>query len=394
MKRIVQKFSVPFEYGVYFTREVFVPENKCLVELISPEPEVSVAPKCFWVIDQGVSEAHPRLLDQIKRYSDIHSAGMAKVGIPMIVTGGEKVKNEHEWVEKILNAVDQHGIDRHSYIIAIGGGAVLDMAGYAASIAHRGVRHIRIPTTVLSQNDSGVGVKNSINYFNKKNFVGNFAPPYAVINDSSFLTTLEDRDWRAGVSEAIKVALIKDAGFFAEIEKQVEALNKREMKPMEELIYRCAQLHMDHISGGDPFEMGSSRPLDFGHWAAHKLEQLTNYQLRHGEAVAVGIALDVVYSKLAGMLTEKETTRIIQLIQRLGFNLFVPELSACLDDPEHPNSILHGLSEFREHLGGKLTIMLLEGIGRGVEVHEMDEELIAQAVNELAYNHSVETLAG
>jgi len=394
MKKIVQQFSVPFEYGVYFTRGVFAPENKCLVDLISPESEGNTAPKCFWVVDQGVSDAHPRLIDQIQKYADFHSDRMGIVGSPMIVTGGEEVKNEHEWVEKILNAVDLHGIDRHSYVIAVGGGAVLDMAGYAASIAHRGVRHIRIPTTVLSQNDSGVGVKNGINYFNKKNFVGNFAPPDAVINDSSFLTTLEDRDWRAGISEAIKVALIKDANFFAEIEKQAEALNKRKMEPMEELIYRCAQLHMDHISGGDPFEMGSSRPLDFGHWAAHKLEQLTNYQLRHGEAVAVGIALDVVYSRLAGMLAEKEADRIIQLIQNLGFNVFVPELSAYLDNPEHPDSILHGLREFREHLGGKLTIMLLERIGKGVEVHEMDEERIAKAVNELAYNHSVETLAG
>ncbi|UJH90698.1 3-dehydroquinate synthase [Antarcticibacterium sp. 1MA-6-2] len=202
---------------------------------------------------------------------------------PLVIPGGEGVKNEKIYVEQILEASNTYGIDRHSFIVAIGGGAVLDMVGFATAIAHRGIRHIRIPTTVLAQNDSGIGVKNSVNAYNKKNFLGTFAPPFSVINDSTFLKTLDPRDWCAGISEAVKVALIKDASFFEWIEANVEKLASREMPPMEELIYRCAQMHLDHIAGGDPFESGSSRPLDFGHWAAHKLEQLTNYNLRHGK---------------------------------------------------------------------------------------------------------------
>ncbi len=385
MKRIVQKFSVPFEYGVYFSRNIFQVENQLLVDLLHTKHDVSTAKKCLFVIDEGVSKAHQRLGQMIVDYSNTFSSKMELVCDPMIVTGGEEVKNEHIWIDKILEAVNVHGIDRHAYIIAIGGGAVLDMVGYAASIAHRGVRHIRIPTTVLSQNDSGVGVKNGINYFHKKNFVGNFSPPFAVINDSLFLTTLEKRDWRAGISEAIKVSLIKDADFFSDIESNIDALNARDMDAMESLIYHCAKLHMDHIAGGDPFEMGSSRPLDFGHWAAHKLEQLTNYQIRHGEAVAAGIALDVIYARFSGRLSQNEADRIIEVMHRLGFTLYFQELSAHLDDASHPDSILHGLREFREHLGGQLTIMLLEGIGRGVEVHDMDEDLVARAVDELAH---------
>ena len=249
------------------------------------------------------------------------------------------------------------------------------MVGFSAAIAHRGIRHIRIPTTVLAQNDAAIGVKNGINVYGKKNYMGSFTPPYAVINDISFLKTLSDRDWRCGISEAIKVGLIKDPEFYHWIESHIDSFNSREMAPMEELIYRCAALHLEHIAGKDPFEFGSSRPLDFGHWAAHKLEHLTQFKTRHGEAVAIGIALDSTYSWLKGMLAEDELKRIIHLIKALGFELYVPELSGEI--------LLKGLEEFREHLGGELTIMLLEGIGKGVEVHEMDGELILQSVEKL-----------
>ncbi|MEM6869205.1 MAG: 3-dehydroquinate synthase, partial [Cyanobacteria bacterium P01_C01_bin.121] len=147
------------------------------------------------------------------------------------------------------------------------------------------------------------------------------------------------------------------------------------------LVYRCAKHHVEHIGGyGDPFEKGSSRPLDFGHWAAHRLEHITEYRLRHGEAVAIGIALDSTYSYLKGYLAEEDWQRILGTIQTLGFSLYAPELSSHLDDPTHPDSIFRGLSEFREHLGGELTIMLLDAIGHGFEVHEVDFELYKQAI--------------
>jgi 3-dehydroquinate synthase len=144
---------------------------------------------------------------------------------------------------------------------------------------------------------------------------------------------------------------------------------------MKELIYRCAEMHLEHIGGGDPFESGSSRPLDFGHWAAHKLEHLTDYELRHGEAVAIGISIDSIYSYLKGMLSLEDLRRILNLFTALGFDLNVPERSGV--------ELVKGLEEFREHLGGELTIMLLEEIGKGIEVHKMDEKLISDAVAKL-----------
>jgi len=370
-KSIEQSFSVPFTYSVHFTENIFDIKNTLFAELVSKQQ----AAKVFFVIDQGVSLSHPDLIKNIQKYAGAHSDHIVLCAAPLVVQGGEGVKNELRFVEQIVNASNDYGIDRHSYIVAVGGGAVLDMAGFAAAIAHRGIRHIRIPTTVLAQNDSGIGIKNSVNAYKKKNFLGTFAPPFAVINDSSFLHTLDDRDWRSGISEAVKVALIKDASFFTWMEANIAGLAGRELAPMEELIFRCAQMHLEHIGGGDPFETGSSRPLDFGHWAAHKLEQLTQYEIRHGEAVAIGICLDATYSHLKGLISLEDLNRIISLFQKLGFALYIPELS--------DGHILMGLQEFREHLGGQLTIMLIEGIGSGVEVHEMDEELILTAAQYL-----------
>jgi 3-dehydroquinate synthase len=234
----------------------------------------------------------------------------------------------------------------------------------------------------LSQADSGVGVKNGINAFGKKNFVGTFAPPFAVINDFNLLATLEPRDKRGGYVEAVKVACIRDAKFFDELERDAAKLAAFEPEPMKHLIRRCAELHLEHIAtGGDPFEMGSARPLDFGHWAAHKLEQLSRFQISHGEAVAIGIAVDVVYSRNIGLLDAAAAERILKLLAQLGFRLYADELLNA--DDANRLTVLTGLEEFREHLGGELTITLLKAIGQGVEVHEMDEGKVVAAIHEL-----------
>jgi len=389
MLSIDQTFSVSYHYKVLFIKSVFSLKNSLFADVVQPKIN-SGARKILVIIDQGLLDHHPKLIVQIESYTSKFRKQIDLLPHPVIIPGGEVSKNNSSHVDKILGQINSCKLDRHSYVVAIGGGAVIDTAGYAAAIAHRGVRLIRIPTTVLAQNDASVGVKNGINNFGKKNFLGTFAPPYAVINDSEFLKTLEQRDWISGISEAIKVALLKDPNFFHFLNNNAIALKKRALKPMNNLIYDCAKLHLEHISSsGDPFERGSSRPLDFGHWAAHKLEQLTNYKLRHGEAVAIGIALDVTYSYLMGMLEKNEWEMILDLLKNCGFKLYIPELQTDLDFPFKKSSLLHGLQEFREHLGGELTIMLLEKIGKGVEVHEIDFELYKKAIGilkELEFN--------
>jgi 3-dehydroquinate synthase len=379
---IKQEFHVHFSYPVHFTNGLFQPHNSLFADVLAQDGGVGPR-KVFFVLDAAVVAAHPQLLTQIEAYFEARPELLRLSGPPLVVAGGEPCKNQPELVQQLLEAINNQHIDRHSYVVALGGGAVLDLVGYAASVAHRGIRLLRLPTTVLAQNDSGIGVKNSVNAFGKKNFLGNFAPPYAVFNDTDFLLTLEDRDWRGGISEALKVGLIKDAPFFDYIERNAHQLATRDRAAMHHLIYRCAELHLQHIAGKDPFEQGSSRPLDFGHWSAHKLEQLSNYQIRHGEAVAIGIALDSVYSHLQGRLAAAELHRILSVIQTLGFALYAPQMGMHIDDATQPDSLLHGLQEFREHLGGRLTIMLLSAIGQGVEVHEVDDQLMAAAVRYL-----------
>ncbi len=370
---IQQSFQVSYQYQVHFTRDLFAATNPLFRQFLAAHPGAPAA-RALVVVDEGVMRHHARLQTQIQAYFET-VPGVSLVSGPMVVSGGEEAKNNQEVVDRIVAAVDRYGIDRHSYVIAIGGGAVLDAVGYASAIAHRGIRHIRIPTTVLSQNDSGIGVKNGVNYRGKKNFIGTFCPPFAVFNDFSFLHTLSHRAWLSGISEAIKVALIKDADFFEWIVQHTAALRERDAEAMEYLIYRCAELHLQHIAGADPFEFGSSRPLDFGHWSAHKLEQLSAFSVMHGEAVAIGIALDASYSCLAGYLPQSDAQRIIQVLQELGLPVFHPLINAT--GGAHP--LLVGLDEFREHLGGRLTIMLLQGIGRGMEVNDMDTERVIAA---------------
>ena len=374
-----QEIAVKFTYDVHFTKGLFHTSNSLLSQVITTEN--NQAKSIMVVVDSGLLEHHPQLIKQITNYTNYFNKKINLAAEPIVIPGGEAAKNDPTLVDKIHQTIEQAGICRHSYVLAIGGGAVIDMVGYAAATAHRGVRLIRIPTTVLAQNDSGVGVKNSINAFGKKNFLGTFAPPVAVLNDFDFLSTLEDRDWRSGIAEAIKVALIKDREFFQYLRDRAGDLARRDTVAMEQVIYHCAKLHLNHIANyGDPFEMGSSRPLDFGHWAAHKLEHLTNYRLRHGEAVAIGIALDCTYSYLIGLLSQDEWQQIIETLHKLGFEIFVPELTSNLNDTEGEECIFKGLVEFREHLGGSLAVMLLPKIGQGLEVNQVNLPIYKKAI--------------
>lgn len=379
MPPMEQRICVNFAFPVHFTQDLFAEQNPIFVETVS-RLERDKRHRVVFVIDDNVAAAHPGLIPSINRYFTTHAKALELIAPPTLVPGGEGVKNDIAHVLGLVELVHRYGVDRHSFMAIVGGGAVLDMACFAAAISHRGVRAIRIPTTVLAQDDSAVGVKNAINLFGKKNFIGTFLPPFAVLNDSNFLTTLSHRDKIAGMAEAIKVALIRDRIFFQYLEANRARMAQADMEVLTHLIRRSAEIHMNHIrASGDPFEFGSARPLDFGHWAAHKMESLTQNRLRHGEAVALGMAMDTRYSVMAGLLSPNQSERIISLLQTLGFRLWEDEL---LSRDEMGNlEVLQGLREFREHLGGTLHITLLRDIGDGVEVNEMDEALVLQSIH-------------
>lgn len=363
MRAIEQSFSVSYSYPVVFTRGAFDSSNPALRDAVLRAG--SGPHRALVVLDSNVLAARPELPEQVAGYAAAYPDVFEPLGKPFVLTGGESCKEELGWLPQLHDRIAKQGICRHSFVIAIGGGSVVDAAGYAAALAHRGVRLVRFPTTVLAQNDAGIGVKNAVNFQQRKNFVGTFVPPYAVVNDFDFLATLDGRDLRSGIAEAIKVSLIKDAGFFDSLYEHRDALGRFETADMEEMIVRCAELHLDHIrTSGDPFELGSARPLDFGHWAAHKLEELSGYDLRHGEAVAIGIALDALYCSRTGMIADADRERIFELLTAVGFALGHPSLERL--------DIEVALDDFRVHLGGELCVCLLDGIGRGVDVGSID----------------------
>ena len=369
-------FAVDHIHRIRFTTDVFDPANDVLRRVL--EASGDSAGRAIAFVDESVAQAWPDLAGKIKAYAVAHSDVLTLDGDVNIVPGGEQAKNDWSVYQSEAGAINEAGICRHSYVLAVGGGAMLDAVGFAAATAHRGVRLIRFPTTTLSQGDGGIGVKNGINAFGKKNFLGTFDPPWAVINDELFPSTLTNRDWRAGLSEAVKVALLKDAAFFERIETTTDRLAARDETIARPIIRLSAMLHLNHITdGGDPFELLNARPLDFGHWSAHKIEQMSDFRISHGAAVAIGIALDVIYSMASGLLDESDCRRVLACLNGIGLALYDESLA------DH-DALLTGLAEFREHLGGRLTITLLEGVGRPVEVHEIDRARMVESVKQLA----------
>jgi 3-dehydroquinate synthase len=377
MSQIIQRFSVSYEFPVSFTHSTFAVENPVLRDVL--QRAGNREHKVFPVVDADVLKNHPQLIEELTEYARCHGDTINLILPPLIVRSGEVCKNDPQEVEEFYRITQDFKIDRHSFVLVIGGGSVIDAMGYAAATAHRGIRLIRMPTTVLGQNDAGIGVKNAVNFLGRKNYLGTFVPPYAVINDFAFLQTLPKRDQRAGIAEAVKVALIKDAEFFNWLFESRHLLAEFDEQAVAYMIRRCAELHLHHIAtSGDPFEYGSARPLDFGHWSAHRLEELSHHELRHGEAVAIGIALDSLYSATMGFIANELLEKIFTTLRDLGFVLSHSSLSAL--------DIHKALQDFREHLGGELCITLLTGEGRAAQFNHIDLDVMHDCVKTLCDN--------
>jgi 3-dehydroquinate synthase len=373
---IDQPFTVPFVHRLRFTEDVLGEDRHVLAGVLHAsegrKPRVQ-----FWM-DENLLNQRPELRAWVHSFAETFADRLEVLPAVQVVPGGEAIKNDIHILERMLSVFEAADLDRHSYVVVIGGGAVLDAVGFAAAIAHRGLRLVRLPTTTLAQADSGVGVKNGVNLFGKKNWIGCFAVPWAVVNDAGLLATLPDRDFACGFAEAVKVALLKDRDFFDQLCELAPSVARREPDAVQPIIRRSACLHLNHITqGGDPFELLEARPLDFGHWSAHKMEALTGYALRHGEAVAIGVAVDTVYSSLALGFPERDVVRVLRCLQELGLPLGHPIV-------REKELLFAGMEEFRQHLGGRLTLTLLRGVGEPVQVHAVEDHLMSAAIDRIA----------
>ncbi len=373
-----QSFDVRFDYPVHFTEDAFSPDNSLLAKTFDRLHE-GRRHRVAVVIDEGLLNENRGLDKKVYRYFHDSGFNIEMAGAVSSFPGGADAKTGYRNMESLIWNLGNLHMDRQSFVLAIGGGSMLDAVGLAVSMVHRGLRLARMPSTTLAQCDAGIGVKNGIDEHGQKNFMGTFAPPFAVINDFTLLESLPDEHWRGGVSEAFKVALIRDKEFFESLCRNADALRRRDSEAMKDAVHRCAQIHLQHIAtSGDPFETGSARPLDFGHWSAHRLEILSGHRISHGQAVAVGIALDCFYSWRKNLISERDFRSVIDGFDAAGLPFYAAELNLRRADGEH--EILQGLSDFREHLGGRLTLTLPKGIGAQIDVNHVDASCMLEGI--------------
>ena len=272
----------------------------------------------------------------------------------VVLPDGEEHKNL-DTIALILDALVGHRFSRDGVVLALGGGVVGDMAGFAAAIYQRGIDFIQVPTTLLAQVDSAVGGKTGINHPGGKNLVGAFHQPLCVLSDSDTLHTLPDRELSAGLAEVVKCGLIADAQFFGWIEEHAAALLKRDAGALNHVIRRSCEVKADVVAG-DEREHGRRALLNLGHTFGHAIELCAGYgQLLHGEAVGAGMAMAARFSHRLGWLAAADVERIAQLLQALKLPVRPPRVNA--------EEFLAGMAMDKKVLRGQIRLVLVPGIG-------------------------------
>jgi 3-dehydroquinate synthase len=287
------------------------------------------------------------------------------------VPDGERYKTMTT-LESILDTALSRGADRSTVVVALGGGVVGDLAGFAAATLYRGVRLYMVPTTLLSQVDSSVGGKTGINRPQGKNLVGAFHQPSEVLADTSTLATLPLREYRAGLAEVVKYGVILDGDLFDLLERNVMRLDAREPELLGEVVERCVRLKA-YVVERDEREQGLRRLLNFGHTVGHAVEKVTGYsRFLHGEAVAIGMVVAARLSEKLGVCSPDVAQRIRALLSALGFSTTVPgELDVA--------AVIDAVAYDKKAHGDKVVFVLAEAVGRCVQ-REIDRESIRSAL--------------
>lgn len=307
--------------------------------------------------------------------STLESYGI--VSVPIILPDGEEYKN-WETLNLIFDALLTHRCERGTPIIALGGGVVGDLTGFAAATYLRGVPFIQVPTTLLAQVDSSVGGKTGINHPLGKNMIGAFYQPRAVLADTATLATLPDRELRAGIAEVIKYGLIRDTAFFEWIEENISGLLARDDEILIEAIRRSCQ-HKAEVVEADERESGVRALLNLGHTFGHAIENAMGYgKWLHGEAVAAGTMLAADLSRRMNMMSELDVERIRKLYLRAGLPVVAPDIG--------PEKYLHLMGLDKKVEGGKMRFILLNGIGNAVVSADIPAKVLTEVLTECTAN--------
>ena len=290
----------------------------------------------------------------------------------VILPDGEQYKTL-DAVNDIITALLDKRYGRNSCLVALGGGVVGDITGFAAACYQRGIDYIQIPTTVLAQVDSSVGGKTGVNHAAGKNMIGAFHQPRAVIADIAVLDTLSDREVSAGLAEVVKYGLIRDKNFFDWLEKNVEQLLNREAEALAYIIEQSCR-NKAEVVAEDERESGLRAILNFGHTFGHAIETGLGYgKWLHGEAIALGMLMAADLSHRLGWITEEVIERIKQMLVKLNLPIALP-------DDLNPKNMRELMSVDKKAKDGVLFLVLLKGIGEAVVTDEFDEDLLMETL--------------
>lgn len=357
--------SLPINYSVIHPRYgVFDPRDHALSQFIK-------STTCLVVVDQAVDEIYK---NKISDYLNKH-----------VLTHVKYVKNTSEdnktlqQVESICDMAIEMQLPRNGVIVGVGGGVLLDIAGFAASIYRRGIDYIRIPTTLIGIVDVGVGIKHAVNKNGKKSIIGTFYPPLATINDIRFLATTPASDLIGGIAEIIKLAMVCDAALFDLVELNATNLLKSHFqKPSrisQEIIILSEQIMLQNLSG-NLFEYDLKRTVDFGHTFSPVIEANRRFSIKHGYAVAIDMVISSALAVIKRLLHIDEFKRLLALLQSVG----LPTLLSTLDVSE----LIAGLEQAKLHRGGQLNLVVPVGIGNATFVQTVDK---MELENALALSH-------
>ncbi|TVR96521.1 MAG: 3-dehydroquinate synthase [Wenzhouxiangellaceae bacterium] len=274
----------------------------------------------------------------------------------LVLPAGEEHKTVASW-QRIVDELVKLRAQRDATVLALGGGVIGDMAGFAAACYMRGIEVVQLPTTLLAQVDASVGGKTGVNHVEGKNLIGAFHQPSAVIADTDTLTTLDPRDYRAGLAEVVKYGAIRDPDFFTWLESHAEALNARVPSSLMEAVFQSVR-NKAEVVAADELEAGQRAMLNFGHTFGHALETATAYrEYRHGEAVAIGMNLATRLSELLGLCESGTASRMSVLLERLGLPTRLP---AGTD----PDRLLNLMRLDKKNRADQIRLILLDGIGQ------------------------------
>jgi 3-dehydroquinate synthase len=276
----------------------------------------------------------------------------------LVLPAGEEAKTVANW-QRVLDELVDLGAQRDATVLALGGGVIGDLAGFAAASYMRGIRVVQMPTTLLAQVDAAVGGKTGVNHASGKNLIGAFHQPAAVVADIDTLISLDERDYRAGLAEVVKYGAIRDERFFSWLESRAEALNARMPDALLEAVHASVG-HKAEVVAADEREAGERALLNFGHTFGHALETATGYaRYRHGEAVAIGMVLAARLSELLGKLRVGTSERLVHLLERL-------ELPTRLPDDVDRDRLLGLMRLDKKNRADRIRVVLLEALGEAV----------------------------